>query len=275
MPRTVRSNNKKKTSVPRSKAGERIVSRHAVIKKNEPSARSRVVSKKAVPNVSRSVKQTVATKKTRSNTAPARAEKKSSGPEIWGTLTVGFLRCAEHKTVQRFVTVVEKGVVVGGMLLFLSSVLFGAYAVTRAATPGSEAVAGRVSPSAVAVQLAACPDATNPQCAEAPAVGNSNAITNLNKFAPSKSGSGGAAPSLSGIIMGIISVLLGLLGTYFFGLMLYAGWLWMNAQGESDPVEKAKKIFTESAIGLLIILSAQFVSFFVLNQLIQVVTGQP
>ena len=38
-----------------------------------------------------------------------------------------------------------------------------------------------------------------------------------------------------------------------FGLIIYAGYLWMTAQGDSEQVDKAKKIMIYGAIGLVIL----------------------
>lgn len=78
------------------------------------------------------------------------------------------------------------------------------------------------------------------------------------------SGQGG---SLTGIISGLISVFLGILGIIFFLLTLYAGFLYMTAAGEDDKVDKAKKLLTQAVIGLVIILAAYAISTFVTSSL--------
>lgn len=77
------------------------------------------------------------------------------------------------------------------------------------------------------------------------------------------------------IVVGrVINVSLGLLGTLFVGLTVYAGFLWMTAGGNEDQVGKAKKILYTSIIGLIIILSAYSISNFVLRSLYGASTGQ-
>lgn len=72
------------------------------------------------------------------------------------------------------------------------------------------------------------------------------------------------------VIVGkILNIVLGLLGIVFFGLVLYAGWLWMTAQGNGEQVEKAQKIILQGAVGILLILSAAAISNFVVNQLLE------
>jgi len=62
---------------------------------------------------------------------------------------------------------------------------------------------------------------------------------------------------------GIISAALSLVGVVFLVLMVYAGFLWMTAQGETDQIDKAKKIIISSIIGLVVVLSAYAITSFV------------
>ncbi len=63
---------------------------------------------------------------------------------------------------------------------------------------------------------------------------------------------------------------LGLLGVIFMVLIIYAGYLWMTAAGDSKPVEKAKSIVQAAVIGLALVLGALvFTSF-----LFDVISGQ-
>lgn len=66
----------------------------------------------------------------------------------------------------------------------------------------------------------------------------------------------------------IVNILLGLLGIVFFILILYAGFIWMTARGDSAKVQKATTMLTQAVIGIIIILSAFAISNFALNQLI-------
>ncbi len=65
----------------------------------------------------------------------------------------------------------------------------------------------------------------------------------------------------------IINIFLGFLGVIFLVLLLYAGFLWMTAQGDPKTVEKAKNILKQAVIGLVIIASAWAITTFVLNAL--------
>lgn len=53
-----------------------------------------------------------------------------------------------------------------------------------------------------------------------------------------------------------ISIILGLLGIIFTCLLIYAGFNWMTAAGDTDDVKKAKLTLRTSIIGLVITISA-------------------
>jgi hypothetical protein len=63
----------------------------------------------------------------------------------------------------------------------------------------------------------------------------------------------------------IIKSFLTLLGLLAVVLMMYAGFLWMTAQGKPEQLETAKKIMTNAVIGLLIIVSAYGIVLMILN----------
>lgn len=65
----------------------------------------------------------------------------------------------------------------------------------------------------------------------------------------------------------IIAGILGLLGTVFLVLTIYAGVLWMTASGEEAKIEKAKDILKAAIIGLAIVMSAYTITYFVGNRL--------
>ncbi len=81
-----------------------------------------------------------------------------------------------------------------------------------------------------------------------------------------KSGLGNTDPRL--VVAKVIMAVLGLLGTIFLGLTVYAGYLYMTAQGEEEPVTKAKGIIRNSIIGLGVILMAYGITIFVFNSLV-------
>jgi hypothetical protein len=62
--------------------------------------------------------------------------------------------------------------------------------------------------------------------------------------------------TISTIAGTIVKTALGFLAVIFLLLILYAGFLWMTAQGESDKVDQAKKIIKNCVIGLILIIAA-------------------
>lgn len=72
------------------------------------------------------------------------------------------------------------------------------------------------------------------------------------------------------IIGNIVNVALGFLGTIFLVLMLYAGFLWMTAQGDEGKVKKAREMITQAIIGIIIIAAAFAISNFVLKSLVTI-----
>ena len=66
----------------------------------------------------------------------------------------------------------------------------------------------------------------------------------------------------------IVSVFLSLLGVIFIGLMIYAGYNWMTAQGEEEKVTKAKDTIRQSIIGLVLVIAAYAIWLFVYFKII-------
>lgn len=73
--------------------------------------------------------------------------------------------------------------------------------------------------------------------------------------------------TIESTIAAAIQALLGFLGIVFLILIIYAGFLWMTAGGNSDRVKKARSLLLNSVIGLIIIVSAYAISDFVLQSL--------
>jgi len=69
------------------------------------------------------------------------------------------------------------------------------------------------------------------------------------------------------IAANIIRIILGFLGIIAVGLIIYAGWLYMTAEGEAEKVEKAKEILIGAVIGLVICLASFAIASFILNSL--------
>jgi hypothetical protein len=73
------------------------------------------------------------------------------------------------------------------------------------------------------------------------------------------------------VIVGrVINILLGFIGIILLLLILYAGFLWMTAQGDDGRVKKARAIISNAVVGLIILVAAFAISNFVLGSLINV-----
>ena len=72
---------------------------------------------------------------------------------------------------------------------------------------------------------------------------------------------------LIGLIGRVIYIVLGFLGVVFLCLMLYAGFLYMTAQGDPKKVEAAKTTIRNAIIGMVLIASSFAIVTFVLNAL--------
>lgn len=81
--------------------------------------------------------------------------------------------------------------------------------------------------------------------------------------------------SLSASIGQVIKVALSLVGTIFFALTVYAGFLWMTASGNEEKVTKATEILKRAIIGLIIVLAAYSITSFVLGRIIQSANAGP
>jgi len=77
----------------------------------------------------------------------------------------------------------------------------------------------------------------------------------------------GLSADLGDTVATVIKAVLALVGTIFLILTIYAGILWMTAQGNEEQVTKAVGIIKASVIGLIIIMSAYAITFFVTSKL--------
>lgn len=77
------------------------------------------------------------------------------------------------------------------------------------------------------------------------------------------------APSSNvGSVMAVaVRAFLGLLGIIFLILIIYGGYNWMLARGEEEKVNKAKDTIQRALIGLIIIISAYAITYFVFKNL--------
>ncbi|MEK7623855.1 MAG: hypothetical protein AAB408_04290 [Patescibacteria group bacterium] len=106
----------------------------------------------------------------------------------------------------------------------------------------------------------------------AKAVGNlGDALGNLTN-AGSVTGAESNAESILGTV---INTALALVGTIFFILMVYAGYLWLTSRGDEGQVDKAKEIISASIIGLVIVVSAYAITVFVTSRFSDPICAPP
>jgi len=72
---------------------------------------------------------------------------------------------------------------------------------------------------------------------------------------------------LTQIIASIIKLVLGLLGIIFLGLTIMAGFKWMTAGGNEEQVKKATSTMKNAIIGLVIVLMAYAITYFIFTKL--------
>lgn len=81
------------------------------------------------------------------------------------------------------------------------------------------------------------------------------------------------APDIRVVIANIIRIALGFLGIITVCLILYGGFLWMTAGGNEETIEKAKKVLTNSIIGLVIILTSFAITQFLISKFSEATRG--
>lgn len=77
----------------------------------------------------------------------------------------------------------------------------------------------------------------------------------------------GSATPLPIIIGNLVRIFIGMLGIIFVLMIIYAGYLYLTAQGEEEKVKHAKETIQRGVIGLLIVMTAYTIATFVINAL--------
>lgn len=73
--------------------------------------------------------------------------------------------------------------------------------------------------------------------------------------------------SIESIVANIIQYVLSFLGVIFIILIIYSGFMWMTAAGDSEKITKAKDILISAVIGIIIVLSAYVITTTILTRL--------
>lgn len=81
-------------------------------------------------------------------------------------------------------------------------------------------------------------------------------------------GTPGEPKDIRVITADIIKAVLDVLGIILVGLIIYAGYKWMTAGGNEEPIREAKSLLLAAVIGLIIVLAAWGITNFVISNLI-------
>ena len=76
----------------------------------------------------------------------------------------------------------------------------------------------------------------------------------------------GNTPNLPKAIGQIIQIFLGFLGVIAVVLIIYAGFMWMTAGGDTAKVDKARKYIINAIIGIVIIMASYIIASYVIEQ---------
>jgi len=79
--------------------------------------------------------------------------------------------------------------------------------------------------------------------------------------------------SLEVVTGNVIGVALSLIGVLLLIIMIYAGFLWMTAAGNTDQVQKARSMIINAVIGLVIVFGAYALTEFVIRSLSGAASG--
>lgn len=88
------------------------------------------------------------------------------------------------------------------------------------------------------------------------------------QLATSATAAGVSDVSLPIIIARVIRVFLGTLGIIFTIVVLYAGWIYMTAQGDDTKLKKAKEMIKNGVIGMVLCVFSYTITTYILNSLL-------
>lgn len=71
--------------------------------------------------------------------------------------------------------------------------------------------------------------------------------------------------SLPMVVGGIISMFLGLIGMIFISLIVYAGYNWITARGNSEKIETARDTIRQAIWGVILTFAAYSIGYFLLQ----------
>ncbi len=99
----------------------------------------------------------------------------------------------------------------------------------------------------------------------------SDAVKQLEEVAGQTNVPTGGEAKIYQIIGAVINIILGLLGLVVLIIIIYSGFEWMTAGGNTDKIDTAKKRILTAVIGLAIILGAAVLTNFILDIILSAV----
>ena len=97
-----------------------------------------------------------------------------------------------------------------------------------------------------------------------PTFGASKAVESAaGTFRDAGKNTGLSQTDLTTTISGMINTALGLTGIILLVIIIYAGFLWMTAQGNEEQVTKAKNILKNAVIGMVLVFASYAIAWFV------------
>lgn len=103
------------------------------------------------------------------------------------------------------------------------------------------------------------------QTEEATGPGLQDAFSNVQQTVGERAGYSTEKSDPLETVSSMISTILSFLGVLFVLLLIYGGVNWMTAGGQETRVAEAKRIIKQSIIGIIIILGAYAISYFVIK----------
>jgi TRAP-type C4-dicarboxylate transport system permease small subunit len=88
-------------------------------------------------------------------------------------------------------------------------------------------------------------------------------------------GAGFKTQSIEGAVGNVISIVLSILGVVFLVLLVYGGYNWMIARGNEELVTRAKDTIRNAIIGLILVLAAYSITFYVVQRLTEAAVAKP
>jgi hypothetical protein len=77
-----------------------------------------------------------------------------------------------------------------------------------------------------------------------------------------------AGPDALPLLIGaVVEIILSVVGIVFFVLILYAGFNWMTARGNSEKIDKSKETIESALVGLIVVLAAYAITNFIFSNL--------